>query len=424
MIKLYNTLTKKKEILKLPGKDKVGIYCCGPTVYDFPHIGNLRTFLSADFLVRVLEYFNHQVKLVVNITDIDDKIIAAAKKVGQTPQVYTKVYTKTFMDNLRQLHIRPADAYPKATEHYVEMKALIKILQDKGFAYKKEDGIYFDISKLTDYGRLSGLARRAIKSGARVLADNYDKDNPADFALWKIKEDRPGWHIECSAMASKYLTIPLDIHFGGQDLIFPHHENERAQTLAATGRELSRFWLHAGHLLVDGQKMSKSLGNYYVLDDVIKKGFSPLDFRYLCLTANWREPLNFTWESLAGTRQARLNIRYQKEKIQSKNKKFTEIKKQIIAALADNLNTAKALGILHQAADYNLWQEFDGIFQLGLNEIVRETAVPEEIKKLVAEREKYRQKKEYAEADKMRQEIEKQGFYIEDTTNNTIVKSF
>ena len=400
---------------------RVGFYSCGPTVYNYPHLGNLRTFLTVDFWVRFLEFVGWKVKLVNNITDIDDKIIVASAKAGQSVKEYTGVYTKAFFADIDDLKIRPADVYPKATEHFAEMKKLVKILEQKGFAYQTEDGIYFNIGKMASYGRLSGLAQQKLKVGARILADSYDKETPADFALWKTKENRPGWHIECSAMAAKYLDLPIDIHFGGQDLIFPHHENERAQTLAATGKELARFWLHAGHLLVDGKKMSKSLGNYYVLSDITKKGFSPLDFRYLCLTAGWREPLNFTWQALAAAAAARNNLKSKILNLKSTTKNY-KIREKIIAVLSDNLNTASAIGLLHEADEPQLWREFDSIFQLGLEEGSRPKKIPAEITALAKKRDDLRQKGDFAAADKIRRQIESQGFVVEDTPTGSRVQ--
>ena len=421
-IRIYNTLSRKKEAFLPRLNREVSFYSCGPTVYNYPHLGNLRTFLTVDFWVRFLEFVGWKVKLVNNITDIDDKIIVASAKAGQSVKEYTGVYTKAFFANLNALKIRPADVYPKATEHFAEIKKLVKTLEQKGFAYQTEDGIYFNIGKLASYGRLSGLAQQKLKAGARILADSYDKETPADFALWKTKENRPGWHIECSAMAAKYLDLPIDIHFGGQDLIFPHHENERAQTLAATGKELSRFWLHAGYLLVDGKKMSKSLGNYYILSDIVKKGFSPLDFRYLCLTAGWREPLNFTWQALAAAAAARQKIIHlrggQPAPSEVEGMDSSEVengRRQIIAALSDNLNTASAIGLLHEAAEPQLWREFDSIFQLGLEEGSRPKKIPTEITALAKKRDDLRQKGDFAAADKIREEIISQGYPVEDS---------
>ncbi|MEM2121295.1 MAG: cysteine--tRNA ligase [Candidatus Woesearchaeota archaeon] len=313
MIKFYNTLTRKIEVFR-PLKDKeVGFYSCGPTVYNFAHIGNFRSFVFYDLLKRYLKYRGFKVKHVMNITDVDDKTIRDSKKEGISLKEFTERYTKYFLEDLQTMNIQMPDVMPKATEHIREMIDLIKKLIEKGYAYKAEDNsIYFSISKFKDYGKLSHIKLENLKAGVRINTDEYTKENVQDFALWKAysEEDgdvfwetelgkgRPGWHIECSAMSMKYLGETFDIHTGGVDLIFPHHENEIAQSEGATGKEFVRYWIHSEFLLVDGKKMSKSLGNFYTLRDVLNMGYKPMAIRYLLLSAHYKQQLNFTFEAL------------------------------------------------------------------------------------------------------------------------------
>ncbi|MEM7819165.1 MAG: cysteine--tRNA ligase, partial [Candidatus Aenigmatarchaeota archaeon] len=290
VLKLFNTLTRKKEVFKPIKKNEVRMYTCGPTVYDFAHIGNFRTYVWQDILKRWLLFKGFKVKHVMNLTDIDDKTIKGAREQGISLREFTEKYIKAFFEDSKTLNLLPADVYPRATEHIREIVELIKILIEKGYAYKGEDGsIYYDISKFKDYGKLSKLKIKELKAGARVKSDSYTKEEAYDFALWKawdpedgevffeteIGKGRPGWHIECSAMSMKYLGETFDIHTGGVDLIFPHHENEIAQSEAATGKKFVNYWLHAEHLIVEGRKMSKSLGNFYTLRDLLAKGYDP-----------------------------------------------------------------------------------------------------------------------------------------------------
>ncbi|MEK9146679.1 MAG: cysteine--tRNA ligase, partial [Patescibacteria group bacterium] len=317
-LKLYNFLSRKIEEFEPIGK-VVGLYTCGPTVYDYVHIGNWRTFVFEDVLKRVLIFDGYKVKHVMNITDIDDKIIKRSREQGIEFRQLTARYEKAFFDDLLELNILTADVYPQATEHIDSMISVIEALLAKGFAYKADDGVYFSAEKFKNYGELSGLEKRKLKKGARIASDQYDKESWADFVLWKFPSTRwarsgqvpqepawdapfgrgrPGWHIECSAMSMKYLRGTIDIHTGGVDLLFPHHENEIAQSEAATGKKFVNFWLEGEHLLVEGEKMAKSLGNIFTLTDVVKKSFDPIALRYLFLTAHYRSKLNFTWKSL------------------------------------------------------------------------------------------------------------------------------
>ena len=319
MLKLYNTLTRKKQSFKPIQKGLVRFYSCGPTVYNNVHIGNLRSFLFADLLKRVLIFEGYDVTHVMNITDVDDKTIRGAREKGISLESYTNIYTRSFHEDLQHLNIIPANKYPAATKHIEQMIRMIEILVRKKLAYQGEDGsVYFDISKFRRYGKLSKLKNRTLKAGTRVNLDEYEKDAISDFALWKAHQPedgdifwnspfgkgRPGWHIECSAMATAYLGPTIDIHTGAVDLIFPHHENEIAQSEGATGKAFVKYWVHPEHLLVDGKKMSKSLKNDYRLMHLNERGSSPMDFRYLCLTAHYRAKLNFTWKSLSGARES------------------------------------------------------------------------------------------------------------------------
>ncbi|MEK6808976.1 MAG: cysteine--tRNA ligase, partial [Nanoarchaeota archaeon] len=315
MLRLFNTRTRKIGVFKSIKDKEVNIYTCGPTVYDYAHIGNLRAYICADILKRYLKYKGYNVKHVMNITDVDDKTIKGSQQQGISLKKYTQNFSNMFFEDIKILNLDLPDIFPKATEHIPEMIMLIKKLLKKGFAYKGEDGsIYYDISKFKNYGKLAQLDMDGLKEGARIRHDEYSKDSPKDFCLWKAcdKDDgdvfwktelgkgRPGWHIECSAMNMKYLGEEFDIHTGGVDLIFPHHENEIAQSVGATGKEFVHYWFHNEHLLVNGKKMSKSLGNFYTLRDLLNKGYNPIGIRYLLLSTHYRQQLNFTEESLQG----------------------------------------------------------------------------------------------------------------------------
>ena len=445
MIKLYNTLSRKKQAFKPLNNKPVKIYACGPTVYDFAHIGNLRTYIFEDILRRTLEYNGYKIKQVMNITDVEDKIIKKAKAEKKDIFEITKPYTKIFFNDLKKLNIEKAEKYPKATEHIKEMVGLIKKLIAKNFAYQGKDGsVYFNISKFKNYGELSQLEKRKIKIGTRIAADEYNKEEAQDFVLWKTAKagepswpspwgnGRPGWHIECSAMSMKYLGETLDIHAGAVDLIFPHHENEIAQSEAATGKKFVRYWLHSEHLSVDNQKMSKSLSNIFTLHDIERKKINPLAFRYLILTTHYRSKLNFTWESLGAAQNAmgRLTTYDLRQTTNDErttnddNKKIKIYIKKFLSAINDDLNTPKALSIIWQIIkDENfssnakkcLLLEFDKVLGLGLGKI-KPLKIPQKIKQLAAQREKLRTNKQFIQADALRKQIEELGYIIEDTS--------
>lgn len=464
IIKLFNTLTRKKEVFKPLHTKKVGFYACGPTVYNYAHIGNLRTYIFEDILRRTLEYAGYKIRHIMNITDVEDKIIKEANLTNQTIFEFTIPYEKAFFDDLAKLNIKKAAKYPKATEHIKEMIKIIKNLLKNGFAYILDESVFFDISKFKNYGKLSKINLKCLKTGTRALNDEYTKENIQDFVLWKAKKDsepfwdtpfgqgRPGWHIECSAMSAKYLGQPFDIHAGAVDLIFPHHENEIAQSEGALKKQFAKYFIHGEHLLVNGEKMSKSLGNIFTLRDFTKKNINPLALRYLILTAHYRSKLNFTWESLHAAENSLNRIydfiqKLKSEKINSatraclavaeQKRDTAKFKNEFEKAIYDDLNTPKALAIMWKIISaynknpqkfnpteiLNLLMEFDKIFGLNLKKIKIERT-PKEINILVKQREKARKNKDFEEADKIREKLREIGWTIEDTAEGTkIIKN-
>ena len=483
MIMLFNTLGRQKQRLK-PLKDRfIRIYSCGPTVYDYAHLGHFRAYVFVDTLKRVLKYNKYKVKHVMNITDVghltsdadtgEDKMERSARKEGKTVWEIAEFYTKDFFDAMEKLNVERADIVCKATEHIKEMADMVQKIIDNGYAYVISDGIYFDTSKLKDYGKLAGFNPEELKAGARVEF-NEEKKNPTDFALWKftakdqkrqmewenefffkpeqidigkvtayarenpnirfekarkgfklIVKGFPGWHIECSAMSIKYLGKVFDIHTGGVDHIPVHHTNEIAQSQAALKRESVKFWLHNEFVLVNNQKMSKSLQNFYTMHDILAKGFDPLSLRYLFLTAHYRSKINFTWESLTAAENAYKSL---KEKIASLankgrlGKKMKEYKKKFLEYINDDLNTPQALSLLWQVLKdeelsdrekLKLALDFDRVFGLRLEDARVE--IPKEILELAEERLKARRAKDWKRADELREEIKKKGYKIEDT---------
>ncbi|HEX7503314.1 MAG TPA: cysteine--tRNA ligase, partial [Acidobacteriota bacterium] len=322
-MRFFNTLSRSLEEFHEIEKGKIGLYTCGPTVYDFPHIGNYRSYVFEDLVKRFFLFLGFRVKHVMNITDIDDKTIRKANETGVPLDQVTRKYIDAFHADLRTLNILPADVYPRATEHIPEMLKLIEVLLQKGFAYEKDGSVYFSIERFKGYGRLANIDRENLKLGATAAADadEYEKESIQDFVLWKGKkpgepawpapfgEGRPGWHIECSAMSMKYLGPHFDIHMGGVDNIFPHHENEIAQSECANGETFVNYWLHCQHLVVDNKKMSKSLGNFYTLGDLMERGFDPMAVRYLLISTHYRKLLNFTLDGLEMAGQALGRVR-------------------------------------------------------------------------------------------------------------------
>jgi cysteinyl-tRNA synthetase len=454
-LNLYNTLTRQKEIFKSIKKKTVSLYTCGPTVYNFAHLGNLRTYIFEDVLKRVLIYNGYKVKHVMNITDVghltsdadvgEDKIEKSAKKEGKTPQEIAEFYTKAFKRNLKDLNIIFPSFWPRATKHIKEQIELIKKLEKLGFTYRTSDGIYFDTSKLKDYGKLARLDIKGLQAGTRV--EIKEKRNPTDFALWKFSPQEkkrlqewdspwgigfPGWHTECVAMSIKYLGIPFDIHCGGIDHIPVHHTNEIAQAEAVYKKPLANFWLHGEFLLLDKEKMAKSAGQFITLQTVIDKGYHPLAYRYLCLTTHWQSPLNFSWTSLDSAQNALNNLYENVSLYIQPGKIIKEIKDKFKAAINDNLDTPKALAITwdliresrYSAADkIATLVEFDKIFGLKLKE--REAAtrkIPKKIQHLISQREKLRKEKKWQEADKYREKLKNLGYKVEDTPSGPLLK--
>ncbi len=401
MLRLFNTLTRKKEIFH-PLGDVVGIYTCGPSVYQYAHIGNFRTFIFEDVLVRYLKFKGYKVKRVMNLTDIEDKAISTARKEGKTLRDLTEYHTKIFFEDMKTLNLLPADVFPKATEHVPEIIAIIRKLMENGYAYRGTDGsVYYDVSKFRDWGKLSHLKLKAGKK--KIKRDEWGEESAiiSDFALWKSyeKEDgdvfwetelgkgRPGWHIECSAMCTKYLGTRFDIHIGGVDNIFPHHEAVIAQNSGAFGENPSRYWLHCRHLMVDGRKMSKSAGNFYTLRDLLGMGYEPMAIKYLLLSVSYRRRLNFTLEELVGAGKKLEKIQNAIERLKFSNgsddteKIALKTMKNFELALDDNLDTGNALKVMEELTDeisrinpdressekiLGTYRVFDSILGLGL----------------------------------------------------------
>jgi len=460
-LRFFNTLTRSVKAFKPIKEGEVLMYTCGPTVYDFAHIGNFRAYICADILKRYLKYNGYKVKHVMNITDVDDKTIRDSQKEGVSLKNFTERYTKAFFDDLKALNIDPADVYPKATETIPEMVDIIKKLLEKGFAYRGEDGsVYFSISRFKDYGKLANLNLEELQSGAsgRVKSDEYSKESAHDFAVWKaydksdgdvfwdteLGKGRPGWHIECSAMSMKYLAEQIDIHTGGIDLVFPHHQNEIAQSEAYTGKSpFVKYWFHNEYLQVDGKKMSKSLGNFYTLRDLIKKGYSPLAVRYLLLSAHYRTQFNFTED---GLKAADLSVKKLNDFVQTilnldtKGADFSErlvsitkkAKSGFEKAMDDDLNISGALAhifdMMHEInktiAENKIHQDnVDDITQvmnmfndvLGVMSFDRQQ-ISEDVEKLIEERELARKNKNWSESDRIRDVLDKLGIIIQDTT--------
>ena len=446
MIKLYNTLTRKIEEFKPIAPPAVKIYTCGPTVYDFQHIGNFRTMIFSDVLVRTLTANGYEVNSVRNITDIDDKIIKRATERGITISELSEEYTRYFVLDLNKLKILPVNHSPKATEHVTSMIKFIEELIEKEIAYVEKDGsVYFDISKFPDYGKLSQIEKRELKSGTRILSDEYTKDDVQDFALWKSVEPgelggydspwglgRPGWHIECSVMAQDFLGETIDIHAGGIDLMFPHHENEIAQSEARSGKEFVNYFIHGDHVLVDGKKMSKSLGNFYKLSDLEEKGFDPLAYRYLVLSAHYRDKLNFTWESVQSAQNALTNVRNQiMDWDVPAERGIEEYEKRFLEAMNDDLGTPQALAIMwelvksdapsaQKAATLIKMDEILGLDLAGY--INKQVEVSEDVQELLEKREKAREQKNFELSDTLRDEIKEKGFEVLDTPEGPKVK--
>lgn len=440
MIKLYNTLSRKKENFKPIKPKQVSIYSCGPTVYWYAHVGNLRTYLFSDILKRVFLYNKFNVKHVMNITDVDDKTIKGSQREKTSLKKFTDKYEKIFFEDMKELNtIEPLIL--KATDSIKEMVSIIKKLLQKGYAYKASDGIYFSISKFKNYGKLANL-KNLKNSKERILNDEYGKENPQDFALWKFysKDDgdvfwdtelgkgRPGWHIECSAMSMKLLGKHFDIHTGGSDLIFPHHTNEIAQSEASTGTKFVNYWLHGGFLNVENDKMSKSLGNILTLKELKEKGFSPLDYRYFCLTGHYRKPLNVSTKNLEAAKNSLQRLKNLISKLKDDKKTNKKYLLEFEKAINDDLNMPVALQILWNlvrdekaSGKIQTIKKMDEVFGLNLFE-KEKISIPKEVLDIVKEREKARKNKDWKKADELREKINTLGYSLEDTTSGPIIK--
>ncbi|PIY96794.1 MAG: cysteine--tRNA ligase [Candidatus Kerfeldbacteria bacterium CG_4_10_14_0_8_um_filter_42_10] len=452
----YNTLARKKEGFKPIKKGLVGLYTCGPTVYNYAHIGNLRTYVFEDVLRRTLEYNGLKVKHVMNITDVghltsdadtgEDKVEKEARKENKSAWDITDYYAGVFKKNLQELNIKPPAIWCKATDHIKEQIALVKKLEKKGFTYRTGDGIYFNTAKLKDYGKLARLDVRGLKAGARVALKD-EKKNLTDFALWKFspKDSKrqmewdspwglgfPGWHLECSAMSTKYLGQPFDLHTGGVDHISVHHTNEIAQSEAANGKTLANYWLHGEFLIIQDQKMAKSEQNFITLATLKNKGINPIAYRYLILTSHYRSKLNFSWKSLAAAESALKSIYHQVEQFDNPKVGCAELEQKFIKAINNDLDTPQAVAILWEllksnyptSAKKKTLLEFDRVLGLGLDQIEKQKlSLPKAVSKLAQARENARKKQDFSRADSLRKEIEKLGFKVEDTKDGlTITK--
>lgn len=456
-IKFFNTLTKTKEkFIPIQG-DIVTIYSCGPTVYKDATIGNMKSYIFMDTLRRVLKYNGYKIKHTMNITDVghlvsdgdegEDKMIKAAKEEKKAPLEIAEFYTERFLEDLHRLNIDRPEIICKATQHIEEMKNFVQKLLENGYAYETSTAIYFDVSKLDQYGILSGIDLRNQKAGARVEVDE-EKRNPYDFALWiKAPENHimkwdsqwglgyPGWHIECSSMSNKYLGEVFDIHTGGIDLVPTHHENEIAQNKGVCGKIPAKFWMHCEFLLINGGKMSKSLGNTYLIDDIIDKGYEPLAYKVLCFTSHYRNKLNFTWEAIESSQNAlnRLREGYKKHLQGSEDisdEEIQELKNKFQEAINDDLNIPVAMSVIwsiiknpNKSKKFaDLLLDFDKILGIEINKEEKTEELPAKIMELVEQRKKARAEKDWAKSDEIRDEILKEGYSVKDTKEGMEIK--
>ena len=454
--RIYNTMTRSKEELQPIDGKKVRMYTCGPTVYNYAHIGNFRAYMFEDLLRRYVRFSGFEVEQVQNLTDVDDKTIRASIGQGVPLKEYTRKYVDAFFEDLAKLNIEPAEHYPAATDYIPDMIRLIERLFEKGFAYQSDDGsVYYSIDKFPGYGKLARLNREGMQSGVRVSHDEYDKDNAADFALWKayVEEDgdiawdspwgrgRPGWHIECSAMSMKLLGESFDIHTGGVDNIFPHHEDEIAQSEAATGKPYSKYWMHCGYLVVDGKKMSKSLGNFYTLREILEMGYSGREVRYELLSGHYRQSLNFAFKSLDANRAALKRLDEFLATVKEAAGTGTEAgslpdwaentRSRFAESMDDDMNISGAMAAVFDTihagnkamaqhpltaeeavAVYRLWEELDTV--LGFL-IPQEVEAPAEVLELLEARTAARSEKNWAESDRIRDALADRGWTVKDT---------
>ena len=455
-LRLHNTLTQETQEFAPERNNTVRMYTCGPTVYDFAHIGNFRTFTFVDILRKTLRANGYKLDHVMNITDVDDKIIRNAAAKGTTIQEYTAAFTQAFLDDCKALRLERAERLTPATEHIGEMAEAISRLTESSHTYVREGSVYFRIASFPEYGKLSHSDFSGNMAGARVDVDEYEKADARDFALWKapkpgehywdtsVGPGRPGWHIECSAMALKYLGDTIDIHAGGVDLIFPHHENEIAQSESITGKQFARFWLHAEFLMVEGQKMSKSLGNYFTLRDILARGYEPESVRYLLASTPYRKSLNFTFDGLKAAASAIERLRNFKLRLKTDRSpdgangeltaRAAAATEAFMAGMNDDLNTAEALGaVFEYVRDANLAMDagrfqadnakealeflarVDSIFDVLRPTVAAGAIEDAEVDALISERTAARKAKEFARSDKIRDELLARGIVLEDT---------
>ena len=460
-LRLYNTLSREKEDFVPADPPKAGLYTCGPTIYNFAHIGNFRAYMFEDLLRRYLEYSGYDVHHIMNLTDVEDKLIRTCRETGQPLKAITDKFAKAFFEDIDTLGIRRAHAYPAATDHIDAMVALIKQLRDNGHTYEEGGNIYFRLASFPRYGCLSHMDLGELQSGAsgRVDSDEYEREDARDFALWKAWDEddgavywetelgkgRPGWHIECSAMSMKYLGPTFDIHCGGVDNMFPHHENEIAQSECATGKPFVRYWLHCAHLVVEGKKMSKSLGNFYTLRDLLEKGIDPLAIRWVLLATHYRQPNNFSFDAIDAAEQSLQRIQDFRRRLlepqtgdAALEAECRACEEQFCFAMDDDLNISGALAAVFDfLREANRRLDDGAVSEEGarnalalldrLDEVTgvfgeREVAVPEDVLARVQARQDARRAKDFARADALRDELAAEGWVIEDTPSGPRVK--
>ena len=447
-MKVYNSLTRRVEPLSPLADNTIRLYTCGPTVYNFAHIGNFRAYTFEDILRRVIQFNGMKIKQVMNLTDVDDKTIRGANAAGVPLTEYTKTYKDAFFADLKQLNIQPAEVYPAATDHIPEMISLVEKLVEKGVAYKSDDGsVYFAVTKFPGYGKLAHIDFDNQRTGARCAADEYDKENVGDFALWKAWEEsdgpvgwdspwgrgRPGWHIECSAMSMKYLGETFDLHTGGIDNLFPHHENEIAQAEAATGKPFVNTWMHCAHLRVNGEKMSKSLGNFFTLRDLLEKGWTGREIRYVLINAHYRQGLNFAFTALEDARKSLERIdRCVDAATDGEVPDWAQRHlDDFTAAVNDDLNMPKAFaalfGLVRDANAHgggpvlSVFRRMDEVLGVIFFGKAEKAEVPAEVQALLDERATARAAKNWAESDRLRDAIAALGWAVKDSRDGQTV---
>ncbi len=458
-MQIYNTMSRQLDEVVPLEEGHVRLYTCGPTVYNAAHIGNFRTYVFEDLLRRYLKYSGFRVTQVMNLTDVDDKTIRGARESGKALRDYTQVYKDMFFEDVKTLNIEPAEHYPAATDHIQEVIDIITKLFDKGLAYKSDDGsVYFSIEKFPNYGRLARIDTSALQAGARVAQDEYEKENVADFALWKAWSEadgdvawdspwgrgRPGWHIECSAMSMKYLGESFDMHTGGVDNMFPHHDDEIAQSEGATGKPFVKYWMHSAHLVVDGKKMSKSLGNFHTLREVMERGYQGREVRYVLLAAHYRQSLNFTFDAVESARASLARLDEFSDRLKDFKTAGAELpawgtaaKVGFEAALDEDLNIAEALARLFDMAHagnramdmgetdwsaqavLDLIQTFDSVLGVLAKPSV---AIDPEAESLLEGRAKARAEKNWAESDRIRDALSALGWEVRDSAEGQKLK--